>query len=121
MLGDSAYDSVDLRMRLEADGHTLVIKPPPIQQAVPGGFTIDDFRIGPAAGTATCPAGHTANLGQVTADGARTSQFKRVCTDCPLRERCTTSKSGRTLNVPRTTTAAASTSTPFEATALSPL
>ena len=50
---------------LQADGHTLVIKPPPLRQAVPGGFTIDDFHIDPAAGTATCPAGHTANLGQV--------------------------------------------------------
>lgn len=52
-----------------------------------------------AYGTATCPAGHAANLGQVKADGARTAQFKRLCTDCPLRERCTNSKTGRTLNV----------------------
>ncbi|MFI1051413.1 transposase [Streptomyces griseoruber] len=27
------------------------------------------------------------------------AQFKRVCTGCPLRERCTTSRTGRTLNV----------------------
>ncbi|MFF3464861.1 transposase, partial [Streptomyces sp. NPDC002619] len=27
------------------------------------------------------------------------AQFKRACTGCPLRERCTTSKTGRTLNV----------------------
>ncbi|MCX4515824.1 IS1182 family transposase [Streptomyces sp. NBC_01619] len=99
VLGDSAYGTGDLRAQLQADGHTLVIKPPPLRQAVPGGFTIDDFRIDLAAGTATCPAGHTANLGQIKADGARTAQFKRVCTDCPLRTRCTTSKTGRTLNV----------------------
>jgi hypothetical protein len=99
VLGDAAYGTGDLRMRLEADGHTLVIKPPPMRQAVPGGFTIDDFRLDLVAGTATCPAGHTANLGQVKADGARTAQFKRVCTDCPLRERCTTSKAGRTVNI----------------------
>jgi hypothetical protein len=99
VLGDSAYGTGDLRMRLEADGHTLVIKPPPLRQAVPGGFTIDDFQIDRAAGTATCPAGHVANLGQVRADGARTAQFKRACTDCLLRDRCTSSKTGRTLNV----------------------
>ncbi|MFJ9034790.1 transposase, partial [Streptomyces sp. NPDC102274] len=39
------------------------------------------------------------SLGQVKADGARTAQFKRVCTDCPLRGRRTTSTTGRTLNV----------------------
>lgn len=99
VLGDAAYGTGDLRMRLGAAGHTLVIKPPPLRRAVPGGFTIDDFRIDTAAGTATCPAGHTTNLGRIKADGARTAQFKRVCTDCPLRGRCTSSKTGRTLNV----------------------
>ncbi|MEU7062109.1 transposase, partial [Streptomyces sp. NPDC046197] len=99
VLGDSAYGTGDLRAHLQADGHTLVIKPPPLRQAIPGGFTIDDFLIDTAVGTATCPAGHTANLGQAKADGARTAQFKRVCTDCPLRGRCTTSKTGRTLNI----------------------
>jgi hypothetical protein len=99
VLGDCAYGTGDLRAQLQADGHTLVIKPPPLRQAVPGGFTIDDFSIDRAAGTATCPAGHTANLGQINADSARTAQFKRVCTGCLLPERCTTSKTGRTLNV----------------------
>jgi transposase len=99
VLGDSAYGTGPLRARLQADGHTLVIKPPPVRQTVPGGFTIDDFRIDLQAGTATCPAGQVANLGQVKADGARTAQFKRACTGCPLRQRCTTSKTGRTLNV----------------------
>ncbi|UIX32872.1 IS1182 family transposase [Streptomyces sp. GQFP] len=99
VLGDSAYGTGDLREQLQATGHTLVIKPPPLRQVIPGGFTIDDFRIDPAAGTATCPAGRTANLGQAKADGARTAQFKRLCADCPLRGRCTTSKTGRTLSI----------------------
>ncbi|WKX05989.1 IS1182 family transposase [Streptomyces sp. NL15-2K] len=99
VLGDSAYGTGELREQLQAAGHTLVIKPPPLRQVIPDGFTIDDFRIDPAAGTATCPAGRTANLGQIKADGARTAQFKRLCVGCPLRERCTTSKTGRTLNI----------------------
>lgn len=65
VLGDSAYGTGGLGAHLQAGGHTLVIKPPPLRQAVPGGFTIDDFLIDATASTATCPAGHTANLGQV--------------------------------------------------------
>jgi hypothetical protein len=40
VLGDSAYGTGDLRIRLQAEGPALVIKPPPLRQAVPGGFTI---------------------------------------------------------------------------------
>jgi hypothetical protein len=29
----------------------------------------------------------------------RQAQFKKLCTGCPLRERCTTSKTGRVLRV----------------------
>jgi len=99
VLGDSAYGTGGLREQLTLAGHTLVIKPPPLRQAVPGGFTIDDFHIDPGAATVTCPAGQAANLGRPKANGARTAQFKRPCTGCPLRERCTTSKTGRVVNV----------------------
>jgi hypothetical protein len=76
-----------------------VIKPPPLQPAVPGGFTIGDFTIGEQAGTVTCPAGHTVRLGRPHADGTRLAQFKARCAGCPLRGRCTTSKAGRVLSV----------------------
>ncbi|WP_326793719.1 IS1182 family transposase (plasmid) [Streptomyces sp. NBC_00841] len=99
VLGDSAYGTGDLREQLTAQGHVLVVKPPPLRQAVPGGFTIDDFHVDTDAATVTCPAGQTANLGCTKADGGRTAQFKRLCTGCPLRERCTTSKTGRVINV----------------------
>ncbi|MEN8650304.1 IS1182 family transposase [Streptomyces sp. 21So2-11] len=99
VLGDAAYGTGALREQLTEAGHTAVIKPPPLRQTVPGGFTIDDFHVDTEAGTVTCPAGNTANLGRVKADGNRTAQFKRQCAGCPLRERCTTSKTGRALNV----------------------
>lgn len=99
VLGDAAYGTGQLRRALLADGHTPVIKPPPLPAAIPGGFTVDDFTIDDQAGKVTCPAGHTATLGAPRADGARIAQFKKVCADCPLRARCTTSATARTVHV----------------------
>lgn len=99
VLGDAAYGTGELRERLQRGGHAAVIKPPPLRQAIPGGFTIDDFTVDDQAGTVTCPAGHTVALGRPQAGGSRHAQFKARCRSCPLRERCTTSKTGRTLNV----------------------
>ena len=99
ILGDTAYGTGELRERLQADGHTLVIKPPPPRPAIPGGFTIDDFTVDSEAGTVTCPAGHTVTLGRPQASDNRQAQFKAWCRGCPLRERCTTSKAGRVLTV----------------------
>jgi hypothetical protein len=99
VLGDAAYGTGELRRHLRDGGHAAVIKPPPLQRAVPGGFTIDDFAVDARAGTAACPAGHTVTLGRPHADGTRLAQFKALCRGCPLRHRCTTSKTGRVLSV----------------------
>jgi IS5 family transposase len=99
VLGDAAYGTGELRERLQASGHAAVIKPPPLRPAVPGGFTIDDFTIDGQAATVTCPAGHTVPLGRPQSDGRRQAQFKALCRACPLRERCTTSTTGRVLTV----------------------
>jgi Transposase DDE domain/Transposase domain (DUF772) len=99
VLGDTAYGTGELRERLLASGHALVIKPPPLRPAIPGGFTINDFTIDDQAGTVTCPAGRTVALGRLQAGGTRQAQFKAACRSCPLRERCTTSKTGRVLSV----------------------
>jgi Transposase DDE domain/Transposase domain (DUF772) len=95
----AAYGTGDLRQRLQADGHAMVIKPPPLRPAIPGGFTIDDFIIDDLAGAATCPAGRTAALGRPHPDGTRQAQFKTACHGCPLHQRCTTSKTGRVVNI----------------------
>jgi hypothetical protein len=99
VLGDAAYGTGELRRHLRDDGHAAVIKPPPLQPAVRGGFTVDDFTVDGQAGTAACPAGHTVALGRAHADGTRLAQFKGLCRGCPLRQRCTTSKTGRVLSV----------------------
>jgi Transposase domain (DUF772)/Transposase DDE domain len=92
--GDSAYGTGDLRAAITAAGHRAVIKPWPLLPAVKGGFTADDFTVDATARTVTCPAGITR---RVTAKNAVI--FGIACRDCPLRERCTTSKDGRTLHL----------------------
>jgi IS5 family transposase len=94
VLADSAYGSGDVRVALRDAGHAQAIKAIPLRRAVPGGFDRDDFVIDHDAGTATCPGEHTVTI---TASGAAT--FGTRCRTCTLRDRCTTSKTGRTLKI----------------------
>ena len=99
VLGDTAYGTGELRRHLRDSGRAAVVRPPPLRPAVPGGFTLDDFTIDEQAGTAACPAGHTVTLGRPHADGHRQAQFKALCHDCPLRQRCTTRAAGRVIRI----------------------
>ena len=76
----------------EKAGHQAVIKPKPLKPAVEGGFTLDDF-------TADEQAGHRHLPGRAHRRISRTRivTFGAACRDCPLRARCTTCKTGRTL------------------------
>ncbi len=67
-----------------------MIKPKPLQSPVEGGFTVDDFTVDEEDQTVTCPAGNTRPI-----SATRVATFGALCRDCPLRERCTTSKTGR--------------------------
>jgi hypothetical protein len=96
VLGDSGYGSGATRAALRAAGHAQTIKPIPLQSAVPGGFTIHDFRIDRQAGILRCPAGQAA---PITSSGQ--ASFARWCQQCPLRRRCTTAKQGRTIRLHR--------------------
>jgi hypothetical protein len=96
VLGDTHYGAGETRAALRAAGHTETIKPIPLQRAVPGGFTVHDFRIDQQAGTVRCPAGATA---PITSSGQ--ASFARYCQHCPLRQRCTTAKGGRILRIHR--------------------
>ena len=77
--GDSAYGTGDLRDAVEKAGHRAVIKPKPVQPAIPGGFTLDDFTVNDDQ-TLTCPAGHTRPM-----TAHRNVIFGALCRDCPLR------------------------------------
>ena len=91
---DSAYGTGDLRAVIAAAGDAAVIKPKTPRQLIQGGFSIDDFTIDHAAATATCPAGITRPV-----TGSGWVCFGAACRRCPLRARCTTSKTGRNLNL----------------------
>jgi hypothetical protein len=88
--GDSAYGTGDLRGAIHDAGHEAVIKPKPLQSPVEGGFTVDDFTVDEDDQTVTCPAGNTRPI-----SATRIATFGALCRDCPLRARCTTSKTGR--------------------------
>ena len=59
---------------------------------MPGGFTLDDFTIDDQA--VTCPGGYTRPMSP-----NRTVTFGKLCADCPLRDRCTTAKTGRSMTI----------------------
>jgi Transposase DDE domain/Transposase domain (DUF772) len=88
--GDSAYGTGDLRDALGRAGHEAIIKPKPLQSPVAGGFTIDDFAVDENNQAVTCPAGHTRPI-----SANRVATFGALCRSCPLRARCTKSKTGR--------------------------
>ena len=94
VLADSAYGSGEVRAALEKAEHRGLIKPIPLRPAVPGGFTIDEFTIDTAEGVVTCPRGITV---AVSRTGIAT--FGTRCRGCPIRDRCTRSRTGRTITV----------------------
>lgn len=96
VLADSAYGAGEVRAAIEAAGHTQTIKPIPLRPSTdaPDAFTIDDFVVDHAAGTATCPAGNTV---PISPSGA--ANFLQRCDGCPMRARCTRARRGKTLKV----------------------
>jgi IS5 family transposase len=94
VLADSAYGSGELRAELAGDGHRDRVKPAPTRSAVPGGFTVDDFTVDHANRRATCPAGLRRTISPT---GVAT--FGAACRGCGLRQRCTTSATGKALAI----------------------
>jgi len=95
--GDNAYGTGELQDRLERAGIESRCK---TQAPVGAGgrFTKDRFDVDLDADTVTCPAGRTAPVRRGR-DGVGAAHFGPACADCPLREQCTTSAAGRTVQV----------------------
>lgn len=94
VLGDSAYGTGELLDKINKNGWKATIKPQPLRPAVDGGFTLDDFAYDDQAGTLTCPNQITRRLSKT-----RVATFGKVCANCPVRERCTTSATGRAVKL----------------------
>ncbi len=95
--GDAAYGSGENLDRLEGLGAEVMTKVPPAT-APAGRFSKDQFDIDTHAHTVVCPAGQTASY-TPRENGSGEVRFGAVCSDCPLRQQCTTGKSGRTIKI----------------------
>jgi transposase len=63
------------------------------------GITLDQFELNLEQGTAQCPDNQQ-TVGQLSADGSWHFKFAaEVCAECPLRARCCTGQSGRSLTL----------------------
>jgi hypothetical protein len=97
VFGDSAYANGDTLARLEGQGFEVRARVP-AAAGRDGRYGKDAFRIDLAAGTVTCPANQSAPI-RYHKNGEGEASFKPHCGTCPLAERCTTSKDGRTITV----------------------
>jgi Transposase DDE domain/Transposase domain (DUF772) len=97
VFGDSAYADADTLDDLEAQGHTPWAKVAPVRNRN-GLFGKDQFGIDLNQQEVTCPAGNTTPI-RANPDGGGTASFGDLCTSCPLRDRCTTSATGRTVTI----------------------
>jgi IS5 family transposase len=94
VLADSAYGSGEFRVELAERGHVDLVKPAPTRSVAAGGFSVDDFTVDHVNRTVTCPNGLTRTISRT---GVAT--FGAACAGCPLRARCTTRATGRTVTI----------------------
>ena len=96
--GDGAYGAgAVLDMLEQADADIMCKVQAPV--AAGGRYSKDAFQIDLPNGLVTCPAGHAAPMRPAAANGGRTVRFGELCAGCPLAERCTASKTGRTIYI----------------------
>jgi hypothetical protein len=87
ILGDTAYGNGVVRSE-RAERNVEVLAPIPEGAVTEDRVGKRDFTIDPAAGTVTCPAGHTATI-TTSKTGVRTARISRaVCGACPLKDQC---------------------------------
>jgi transposase len=99
---DSGYVSGQQLAQSQAAGIELV--GPPLADTSPHEFKIADVQIDRAARQAICPAGHCSVKwsARTDRDGSRAVNIRfaaATCAACPLRARCTTGTSGRSLHL----------------------
>ncbi|CAN5129973.1 IS1182-like element ISGvi6 family transposase [soil metagenome] len=100
VMGDSAYAGADTLDDLETAGFADVKAKVPPARGREGRFGKDDFEVDLAAGTVGCPAGQVVPI-RFGANRSGRADFADACATCALRERCTTSASGRSVTIHR--------------------
>jgi Transposase DDE domain/Transposase domain (DUF772) len=94
--GDAAYGTAAVLAALDA--HDAINRCKVQASTAPAGhFSKDDFAIDLEARTVTCPAGQVARFNR-HGSGFQV-RFRAACAGCPLRSRCTTSASGRKIEI----------------------
>ena len=94
--GDAAYGTGPMLEALDAAGAVSRLKVQPAT-GVAGHFTKDDFAIDLEARTVTCPAAQVAHFNR-DGNGFQV-RFRAACASCLLASRCTTSASGRKIEI----------------------
>jgi len=97
VMGDSAYAGPDTMADLEDDGFEVIAKVPPATNR-DGRYSKDDFDVDLENETVGCPGGQVVAI-RFAPDGGGRAEFGEHCAGCPLRERCTTSASGRSITI----------------------
>ena len=95
--GDSSYGTADMVERIEEAGGEANVKVQPSPSRT-GMLAHEAFTVDTKQGTVSCPAGQLVQL-RPRSDGSAVALFGQACQGCALRERCTTSKEGRSINV----------------------
>jgi len=96
--GDGAYGAGTVLDMLE-QAHADIMCKVQAPVAAGGRYSKDAFGIDLANQTVACPAGHVAAMRRAGADGGQTARFADACTGCPLADRCTAAKTGRTIYI----------------------
>ncbi|QSZ27574.1 IS1182 family transposase [Aceticella autotrophica] len=101
LYGDCAYSDFEEIEKRKEEGTDFCIRVPEATNPS-GGFSKEEFKIDLEKGTVECPNGHIKQF-----DTEKTQKHEQVtvkfraeeCNDCPLKDQCTKSKKGRTINI----------------------
>ena len=98
ILGDTAYGNGAVRSELAEYG-VDVLAPVPAGKIEDGVLGKQDFEIDLAAGTVTCPGGHTAPIWTTSKGYTGASFTPAMCGTCPLKERCCPGRRRRQIRI----------------------
>ena len=97
--GDGSYGTADIVEKLEKANMKVMVKvQEPSNQG--GRFTKSDFKIDLTTGTVLCPQGKVAPFSvRNQPENGGMARFGKRCQDCPSRDKCTNSKTGRLIRI----------------------